>query len=257
MVLETSHATQTAEKIFGMYDNTHAPYVPLKSVFEKLQLPIPSMEETYNTTYGHLIFLSDFGSVLRFTHKKAVIGFNNPHFIQPLFTCDAGSMILSIDPGLDCPVTQDQADEIRQNIEKKYGLTIYDAHNNNFALVPQTDFPVVIDLDPAYFAQSGFSQLSQAVQKIKNILSGSLQPPTPQETLYKPLRQTIAAAWPRKEKNPDPAGIQKFFDLCREFKKAGKLMAPWENEEKDYHGTTNAAAAYTRKLHKVGIGGTA
>lgn len=252
MQAEISHTAPEAENIFGIIDKGSPRYTRIKSLFDGLGLPLPGAKETYGSTYGYLVFLTDFGTVLRFTGKQDAVGFNNPHFIKPLFTRDAGDMIFSIDPGLRCPVTMEESKKIYRTLREQYGLIVGDEKPHNLAFIPGTDFPVVIDLDNTFVSFS-WAALRADVQEVKNMIAR--QSPTPQDTLYAPLRQAINAAWPEENPTPDSTGIKKFFDLCREFKNAGKLLSIWDNPSNNYRNTTTCAAAYKEKLHAFGIGG--
>jgi hypothetical protein len=230
-------------------DGTSAPAV--KHFFEGMDLPVPQKDEFYSATASrYLVFLNEYGIVLRFTPSKAVISFDNPHFIMPLFSHKVGNYQVDIDPGYHCPVTEEQKKKIYKMLGKRYGIIVEDGKAHNLCIVPQTDppFPVMIDLDPYYVSQG-----KRPLFSLFNAMAGfidikSEETANPQIENYALLRDIMAQACPANGNEPDPKGIWDFKQTCKAFKEAGKLVTPWEDPQRSYHSTDRIALNYARRL---------
>lgn len=240
----------------------------IRAFFSAMRLPIPAPGEFYSATSGRkLVFLTDYGLVLRFTPKRSVMHAENPHFIKSLFNMKAGNYEIDIDPGYECPVTQNEADRIYDMLEKNYGITVSDGKPHNLCRVPGTRFPIVIDLDPnltrldpgfAHIDMAAAGKLSKGISYVKMLLGlkeknagGNLQekilaPDNPQVEIYAPLREAIGKAWSSRWCAPDPEGIKNFLRLAKEFRQSGKLVAPWTTN--NYWNTTATSIKYGERL---------
>ena len=222
------------------------------------------------------------GLTFEFNQLDEKISYNHPHFLQPLHTHNGNDIHLSINPGINCPMHEDHprtykeflsdkkdsnAGKTYRALNRHYGLIVTDCKPYNIGFIPQTRFPVIIDLDEQYIKHNPqYKRLRETVYKIKNMLptnkrgrldkawEKSLVLAKPcdfsfQEEFYRPLRIIMKKAWPADKKAPDKKGIEEFFAAAKEFKHAGKLMTKWEDF--DYNGTSKVAKAYAGKLQRA------
>jgi len=194
------------------------------------------------------------------THKKDILKAQNPHFLHSLFNRKAGDYRIDIDPGIECPVTGGEVRSICKMMKRNYGITMEDSKPHNMGFIPGTHprYPVFIDLDPHYVKISGpaVSRLTAAVRSVKEILTGKEDKAAAdiQDKIYAPLKAALNEAWPANQDTADTEGIDRFFQLCREFKEAGKLVAGWEDEKNSYSNTTETSRRYAQRLQNSALG---
>lgn len=231
----------------------------LAAVFKNLDLPTPGPESFYlSYDRGTVICIEEYGVVLRITplgRKDGNIK-NVPHFIRPLFSTVAGNYHVDLYPGLKTPVTYEEAKEINKRIKESYGVGIDDDHSGNFAFIPGTKYPVVIDIDSTkvFYADKGLSLLKQGVAYARRLLNAGKELDFSKKDLqrltYYPLRGIMQAAWPECEENANPELIDVFWQACKGMKEHGQL-ASWL--EKGQYGACNSmfnqVNAYTQRLN--------
>ncbi len=235
--------------------------------FRQLALPVPDEDEHYSATgFRKLVFLSDYGIVIRMTPANSIMQVSNPHFLEPIFTRSAGGYQFAIDPGIDCTATWKEARAIYKYLNKKYGIHVSDGKPQNLGFVPDGTrrHPVLIDLDPTFTSidrtqtiqvnAEAAARLNGTVRLLSSILK--LKPSIPempadyQDGFYKPLKEAAAAMWPSNSNVANPEKTREFFSLCTAFKEAGKLLSTWTRENNNYHGTTQVAHAYAERLRQ-------
>ena len=238
--------------ILGRYGPDNPRHEPLAALFRGMQLPLPEKNDTYCSTYGYLVFLSDFGIVLRFTTLTDIMKDESAHFIKPLIKREIGTMEFSIDPGLQCPFPggEKATEDTFVRLQNKNGIVVNDRKAHNLALVPGTQYPVLIDLDPTFVRVSkcAVKTLSEKTLSVRQNIAGPKKYDV-QEIIYAPLRKSLRKAWPENEPAPNPTRFAEFLDLCRTFKKDGKLLSPWDNQDNSYKNSTLKAENYTKKIH--------
>lgn len=120
----------------------------IENFFGGMGLPMPEKGEYYEGVgEKFLVFLNDYGLAIRLTPAYRVVREENPHFLKSLFNRKAGKYEIDIDPGLQCPVPEDQVKPIYIMLRQKYGIYVDDPKKQNLAFLPKTTFPIVIDLD--------------------------------------------------------------------------------------------------------------
>ncbi len=225
--------------------------------FENLGLPIPQKEEFYlnvRNTDRRLVFLSDYGIVIRFTPAKSFLDIESIHRLYPLFTRLAGNYRIDIEPGIKCPVSQREASQIYHMLLRDHGILITDDTVHNFGFLPLDGirFPILIDIDE--YVITGQSRpdiqdhsLGDIIQFREHLSSDR----NIQKELYGPLQDILNAAWPSNQEKPRFSGIREFFKMARLYRNKGALLASWENPENSYRRTHECAAAYKDRLQQV------
>lgn len=233
--------------------------------FDKLGLPVPEYGECYEGTSSRkLVFLNPFGLVIRITPENKLLGFDNAHFLKPLFARHAHGYQFAIDPGIDCPLSDFETVYIYHHLETKHGIRVSDGKPENLGYLPGFDgyYPLMIDLDQMVKldenAGSSLAAVVHQVQQALNIYEDKHghkcnsqvtcweNGPDPQDIVYGPLKKIMNKAWPADAKTPDPEMVKEFFKACRDYKSSGRLLSRWT--EFDYNGTSDIANAYEKRL---------
>ena len=238
----------------------------VRSFLNALDLRVPKEKESYTgTCHRNLVFLNDCGLVIRITPEDQLLGFDNPHFLKPLFTRHAQGLQFAIDPGIDCPVELDAMQKIYKYLELNHGISVAQGIKHNLGYLPDGgSFPVMIDLDRSIYKRNDIlNRLSAAAREARKAIGKEpeilqqarqareaigMDPITlqngenPQDRLYGALRDKMARAWPEDMTMPDKLSIQDFFETCRKYKAEGKLLTRWKSA--NYFGTSCAAENY-------------
>ncbi len=245
---------------------THASGQPSEPAhfFEQMNLPVPHAGESYrrpvNPGDRHLVFLNDFGLVIRITANDLVMNQSHPHFLKPLFTRQGEKYRIDIDPGIDCTATRAETKKIYAYLGRTYGIQVDDERPDNVGFIPDGTrrYPVLIDLDPRYTRicpdSAAVERLSASARLAATLLKwrkpAAAFDPDHQEKFYKPLLDLAADMWPAHRNNADPAKIAQFFSACAAFKQRQNLLSIWTDEANNYNYTTWVARAYAMRLEK-------
>lgn len=200
-------------------------------VYDRLGLPLPVLDETAPGTEGWLVFINDYGLVLRvetvqrFESRKAFDRINNdPDILQPLVTIPAGDYIAEFCPGVAFGKHGDNVDLGRGLAAR--GIEFWDDNLCNVGRVPvhSVEFPegkpVVIDrLAVRYMHHPNLSPRSWSAW-----LSNAGKSVDVQAEFYAPLR----AAFQKAVFGRTQADLKDAWDIAGHFRNAGKLLSLWD-----------------------------
>jgi len=237
----------------------------IKKFFDGMGLPVPDDGEYYcGTGSRYLVFLSDYGVVIRMTPNSSLMEFDNPHFLKSLFTRKAGNHQIDIDPGIECPASDQETNEIYKMLWTKFSIMVGDGRPHNLGFLPDSKlrYPVMIDLDPEWtkrlvrLDEAAVSRLTKAVQTAKRLFLRTedinmQEDINPQDEFFAPLKEIIDESWPANQNAPVLDGSQRILQACKDFKSAGKLVSPWKTDS--YLGTTGTANKYQQRLESMGL----
>jgi hypothetical protein len=216
----------------------------MNTFFNDMQLPMPSEHEfTETEDKGFLVFLNEPGVVIRFTNKWKDVWNESRRVLHPLGSRITGRLRADINPGILCPLTDRQREELQDGL-KEERLMLSDAGHYNGGTLPAVEGIIkaghVVAVDP--FA---VIDLSSRVSKVGKILSRVFSKPAmpaeddPQTKLYGRLRDIFTAAW-KKDDHPDPGLIRAFWQECREMKEEKRLLTSWLTAEMANRNYKNA-----------------
>jgi hypothetical protein len=194
--------------------------------FQKMGLPLPEKEEEFlKGSVGALVFLNDYGVVIRMELSGGKRVNDSGWIVQPLATIDAGELLIEICPG--CVQAQSAKNNayLSHKLERQ-GLKFWDCKISNIGHIPVSSvrfpegIPVVID-------RLGVNKLTESAAAIRAALNDlpSREAAEAQEKLYAPLRAAFAAAW------PEPGKMKDFWSLCQSYLREGKLVAGWNTPQ--------------------------
>lgn len=208
--------------------------------FDGMQLPQPEDGEFSKThDKGYLVFLNDSGTVIRFTNKREGLWNFSSRVLHPLGSRITGRLRADINPGITCPLTDEQREELVEGLGTDK-LQFYDpGHYNGGSLPAVTNLlkeGYAVNLDPL-----AVQDLSSAVTRMKRWLIRTFAPEAaaatpeapddPQAIIYRPLKDIFKAAWQTGTGTPDADLIRKFWDKAREMKASGLLKASWLTQD--------------------------
>jgi hypothetical protein len=229
---------------------------------ENIGLPTPNAIGQYYRTSdtGRMLFLDDYGCVVRFTIDKEQPLVDSPLVIQPLGSKIIGKFRADIIPGIRSCDSSEVAAALKKNTHKT-GIDYFDCHDFNCGLLPNVndaiphDYAVILDL-------GAVKKLTGITASVKNLLNATLNKtglsalfnkesaPSPQDILYAPLKSAFAAAWPDGTEKPDAALVKKFWSLCRDETAKGTLVPGWQGTcYKSYAQAYAAQNPAVRQLH--------
>jgi len=210
--------------------------------FEKLGLPAPeAANEFVAGTAGHLLFLNRYGIVLRIESEDTsdkVLGQysydrvnDSPWVLQPIASIRAGKAVIELCPGVNKADDEMIALELSEKL-KGEGLTFWDNHAGNVGYVPvktpqfPKGVPVVVD-------RGAVNRLTLSIGGIRNALHGFIgfekqevsEAAEAQANLYRPLCDRFRRGWQGE------VPMARFWDLCRKYKDAGKLVSGWQGQD--------------------------
>ena len=242
---------------------------PVIDFFDELGLPLPDAGQFYvaNDKERKLVFLSDYGLVLRLMPQSHALDFANPHFLKPLFTRHSQGVELGIDPGVNCALSHDQGRRILSHLVEAFPSVHFgDDNYTNMALLPCSDpaFPVAIDLDAHLIRlKSGARSSASQQAELFGYAADSLDPYSrtglqkrslkgdvnPQDLVYGDLQQMAQDAFG----GAVISGKLKrgFFKACAAAHKDGRLLSPWES--RNYAGSGACAASYQKRPEVRGL----
>jgi hypothetical protein len=228
--------------------------------FDDMQLPRPEDGEFSETDdKGYLVFLNDTGTVIRLTKKRDGLWSFSPRVLHPLGTRIAGRLRADINPGITCPITDEQREELRD------GLHVHKLDFVDHKLYNGGTLPAVANLIKEGYAVAidpiAVRDLSSSVGLVKRWLKRAFTPghaasaeapDDPQAIIYRPLKDIFKAAWPSGSNQPDAGLIRKFWDKAREMKTSGLLKASWLTQEmasRNYNNIYEGSRAYEGHMH--------
>jgi len=234
-----------------------------------LQLPLPESLHEYMapSVGGALMFLEDYGCVLRIEHSENRNGerLDHPHILQPIASLPINDVIIEICPGTICADREIDTKLVINKLEDD-GICYWDRNERNTGLLPikklgfPRGVPIVID-------RLAVEEISGKIDILKKYLSENFSIKNtskkdhsifpdgdPQEELYGPLKTAFKGAWDAG-KNKDQ--IDKFWQLCSEFKEEGKLISGWTDKSNTHipEWIPDMSNIYAKRLkNKLGVG---
>ena len=234
-----------------LYDKIREHYGGLEaegviSFFDMLGLPVPEQGEYYQTSdTGFLIPLDDLGVLIRVTNDDDFPNYNHVHVLDPLFSRSFSGLRVDIMPGVEAPVTKQEAGILKRELYFRCGIELCDGHPYNFGFLPGTDprFPVIID-------EIGITYITKPSRALDEYVPAGKEPDTynPQEELYGEIKRQMSAAWPSHSLRPDPEKFHDAFKQCHAMKEKGKLVSAWQDVEADYTQVPRAGRLYGTRL---------
>lgn len=223
--------------------------------FDAMRLPQPEEGEFSETDdKGYLVFLNDTGTVIRLTKKREGIWSFCPRVLHPLGTRIVGKLRADINPGITCPITDEQREELREGLHTDKLEFVDQKHYNGGTLPAAANLieeGYAVAIDPI-----AVRDLSSAAGLVKRWLNRAFTPgraaaaeapDDPQAIIYRPLKDIFKAAWGTGTDQPDAGLIRKFWEKAREMKTSGLLKASWLTPElasRNYNNIYEGSRAY-------------
>jgi|GEM_PF-1613100 len=184
----------------------------VEEFFEALGLPEPEKGE-YRTarSNGYILFLDDFGIIIRISDDKKTPRYVHNLILQPLASRTIDGFRIDIMPGLKTPVTSKEVYALEDELSED-NLQFWDSHPYNCGYMPSGT--VVCFDEDAVKALPGFT-----AQVIKE-----------QNKVFAPLKKAFTRAWPAGE-NVDSYEMARFWQMCRTMKDKNILTSGWQDEE--------------------------
>lgn len=227
--------------------------------FEDFQLPLPKAGEFAHGLEGWLVFLNDFGVVIRIEKDTrpglGSFGFDHinddPDILQPLCSWPAEKLVIEICPGIELPQPEDEV-LLRRNLYSR-GIFFWDLDSYNVGRIPihTEEFPdgraVVLDrngvnrqLAPALSVRGWCAYVA-----LKH--KGELDMPDIQPEFYGPLRQAFANA-------AEPEKMVQAWALCKKSRQSGVLSSSWDRVEYPKKNLPDCGRNYASHLKAAGFG---
>ncbi|GEM_PF-7100385 len=234
---------------------------------QDIMLPLPQNGEFMNGTGCTLLFLNEYGLVVRFEYKSSFKekrpDLKSDAILQPLLTIETEDWDMEVCPGLpilsyDVCKTYLKAiplgslqDEFNQRL-KKDRLFLWDMQYENCGYMPDVSnpekiIPIVIDRNAVR------EELATAVSLVNKILpwkNKHVDFPKKAQAVFDPLKEAFTRA--AVEKGEERAGaFKKAYNLCREFREEGKLVCGWQEPDVCKNKTekaNEAASNYHQRL---------
>ncbi len=222
-------------------------------IMEGLQLPLPQHgKEFVRASRGALLFLNDFGIVIRIEDKDASkITNESPWVLRPIARYTAGRAIIEICPGTHSCNDEKMAQALGECMQKD-GIALVDGGAHNAGILPYKA-PAFPDGVPLVIDRPAVDKLAENVAPVAEALHRAGLSEDPQQVLYGALAQAFRDAWVTETKSFDPEKIKAAWQLCREHLADGKLVAGW-NEERDNKyrilDARKSAIAYSARIKR-------
>lgn len=205
--------------------------IAVADAFDRLGLPLPVLDETGPGTEGWLVFINDYGLVLRieteqrFESRRKFDRINNdPDILQPLVTMPADRFVAELCPGVDFGWGRDVAD-LRHNLAGR-GIKFWDDKTSNIGRIPvhteefPSGKPVVVDRLGVRYMRFG----NLSLQAWSARMFGAKKSPDIQAEFYAPLRW----AFQKAVSTGSTQDVKAAWDIAAAFKAEGKLLSVWD-----------------------------
>lgn len=220
----------------------------IDKILSALNLPLPRDKSALRASEGRLLFLNDYGIVIRMETKRGVDRFDNhPWVLQPLKSFDAGDMVVEICPGCR-PAKIGMVYIVDRAIEASGGANFWDTQELNTGILPVRT-PAFPDGIPVVIDRPAVSALTESVLDVKKALGEMSVEEDPQPVVYARLRQALDAAFAQGVDNPDKEKVRDFWRLCREEVRNGVLVAGWKEKSRTYTAYKARAARVTGRRY--------
>lgn len=227
-------------------------------VLTALNLPVPEDGSAFmKANRGALLFSNYYGVTIRIEESFPLLETQTdapisrlpdyPLMLQPVARFDAGLAVVEVCPGTNLANDRFYADTLWR-LMFEGGLDFFDDGIHNVGLLPvktpkyPRGVPVVIDRLSVLVLTEKSDRVGKALKSI-----GCKEDP---QKIYAPLRKAFMKSQ-KKDKTLNPAGVKKFWRLCRKFREQGKLVDGWNQNRYDrykLYEPRKAAKAYDRLL---------
>lgn len=237
----------------------------VKEVLAAMDLPLPKRGAIVTGSEGALIFLDDYGIMLRveltddLLRKGERIN-DHPMVLQPLGQHKITEYaVLEICPGVHVTKDKNVRDLLFQKLPQS-GVGMWDFQICNAGVLP-IRLPQFPDGVPVVIDRLAVERLSGAVQETKDALAVFGLASDVQQLTYGELKNSFAKAWPQGQDNPDPQAFKDFLQLCIRHKSLGHLVSGWARDPKAgqndrmYEDTKRSWAADAGYLYAMQIKG--
>lgn len=204
------------------------------NIFDMLQLPIPKDKSEYlHGTLGALIFLDDYGCVLRIERLVNKRDIEHPHLLDPFIKFDLGGFEIGIYPGTKTTNSEEVRDYLVEAFDKD-NLDFMDNQIANAGVIPvktvdfPNGFPVVIDV-PSVAKLSHNKQIKSAVRNV-------------QAEFYKEIIDVAKDVIDKETGLPIKEKMQEFWQVCKKSRKNRVTIPGWrENHYEEKLGISRIA----------------
>lgn len=198
----------------------------------KLGLPMPELHDYLRATSGAIIFVNQYGFLIRI--EKTYMGRVNdsPWVLQPFGSIELklsglyDSAIIEICPGVLPASKEKELKAVVKGAENCGGVDFGDHQVANIGILPfktptfPKGVPIVID-------RPSVTRLVADVAHIKKALHYMRVDKDPQELLYADIKEAWKDAFGKGMDAADPVKIKTFLDLCLRAKEEGRTMSGW------------------------------
>lgn len=195
----------------------------VRDVLQAMNLPLPLPQAMVASTDGMLLFLDDYGLLLRIeTHAKRHSLPGHPLVLQPLGDRPLHSHIkIEVCPGVALETTSYLTGELWKAL-RRGGVDFWDLQSPNVGTIrlPDGNVPIVID-------RGAVGLLSETPLAVARSLYALRLTSDPQRKRYADLRKAFKKAWPANAPLPKPAAMRDFLALCRARRNEGVLVSGW------------------------------
>ena len=237
----------------------------MKEVLDAMGLPLPTRGAIVTGSEGALIFLDDYGIMLRVELtddllRKGDRVNDHPLVLQPLGQRQLTEYaVLEICPGVH--VTKDKAvRDLLFNKLPETGVSMWDFQVCNAGVLP-IRLPQFPDGVPVVIDRLAVERLSNSVKPVKDALSVFGLSSDVQQMTYGALKDGFEKAWPQGQDKPDPDAFKAFLQQCIQHKAMGQLVSGWMRDpnagQNDwmYEDTKRSWAADAGHLYAMQIKG--
>ena len=203
----------------------------VKEALESMGLPLPKRGAVVTGSEGALIFLDDYGIMLRVEMSDDLLRKgerinDHPLVLQPLGQRQLTEYaVLEICPGVH--VTKDQ--NVRDLLFSKLpetGVSMWDFQICNAGVLPiyMPEFPNGV---PVVLDRLSVERISDSIKPVKDALKVFGLSSDVQKMVYGELKAGFEKAWPADQDKPDPEQFKEFLQLCIRHKSLGNLVSGW------------------------------
>lgn len=203
----------------------------MKEVLEGMGLPLPKRGAIVTGSEGALIFLDDYGIMLRVELtddllRKGDRVNDHPLVLQPLGQRQLTEYaVLEICPGVH--VTKDKSvRDVLFNKLPETGVNMWDFQVCNAGVLP-IRLPAFPDGVPVVIDRLAVERLSAGTKPVKDALSVFGLSSDVQQMAYGALKEGFEKAWPQGQDKPDPDAFKAFLQQCIQHKSMGQLVSGW------------------------------
>jgi len=213
-------------------------YKPLDAIFIKktvaqLGLPAPGKNEYMDSDEGAIIFLNDYGIVIRISAQALFDNIQKSHILpKPIGSIGNGRVRVALYPGLYLP-NNDTAEWRESAILSRMlawsGIYFWDSGTTNMGFFPYNTLlfsrglPTTFDNGSVYDPKNSLfkNRFKPGTQIASHKQVGGLDKTLieamykrAQKELYGHLQRSFRLAWPDERRPPDPSKMARFWRVC-------------------------------------------